>query len=198
MRADRDLEMIRVEVPGARLKTHHQRFNYRIFAFDTPMAPGETRTINFETLIEQRGFRNSGNISRIVDNGTFISNGEITPFLGMNRSALLTDPATRRKYGLPRQLRIPALGSPGADRFNYLRNDSGFVNADITLSTVANQTPIAPDYKVSDVTANGRRTARFVTEAPIMHFFSIQSARYAVKKRNHKGVELAVYYHPTH
>jgi aminopeptidase N len=48
------------------------------------------------------------------------------------------------------------------------------------------------------VTRNGRRTARFVSDAPILTFFSIQSARYAEKKRNHNGVELAVYYHPDH
>ncbi len=197
IRGDRDLDMT-LAVPGAKLKKAYDRFNYRIYAFDTPMQPGETRAIGFETLIAQRGFRNSGNITRIVENGTFISNMEFSPSLGMDRNGLLQDPATRRKYGLPRQLRIPKLGTPGAEQHHYLRKDSGFVNADITVTTDAGQTPIAPGYKVSDTTANGRRTARFVTEAPIMHFFSVQSADYAVKTRNHNGVELAVYYHPGH
>jgi aminopeptidase N len=51
---------------------------------------------------------------------------------------------------------------------------------------------------VSDVTQGGRRIARFVSDAPILNFFSIQSARYDVRRRNHRGTELAVYYHPTH
>jgi ABC-2 type transport system permease protein len=66
------------------------------------------------------------------------------------------------------------------------------------VTTDADQTPIAPGYKISDVTKDGRRTAVFRTEAPILRFFSIQSARYAVKTERYKGVDLAVYHHPAH
>ena len=51
---------------------------------------------------------------------------------------------------------------------------------------------------ISDVTENGRRTAVFKTDAPVLNFFSIQSARYAVRKVMHRGVELAVYYDAQH
>jgi aminopeptidase N len=112
----------------------------------------------------------------------------------MDRGGLLQERAKRRKHGLPPELRMAKLEDPAARRFNYVRAD--WVNADITVSTVADQTPIAPGYKVSDVTRDGRRTARFVTEAPILHFFSIQSARYAVKTERYKGVELSIYHHP--
>jgi aminopeptidase N len=72
------------------------------------------------------------------------------------------------------------------------------VSADITVSTVADQVPIAPGYVVSDETANGRRTTRFRTDAPIMQFFSIQSARYAIRTARWNDVDLAVYYDPKH
>jgi len=55
-----------------------------------------------------------------------------------------------------------------------------------------------PGYLISDVTENGRRTAVFKTDAPVLNFFSIQSARYAVRKVMHRGVELAVYYDAQH
>jgi hypothetical protein len=64
----------------------YKRFNYRIFALDTPMLPGERRVITFTTERAQRGFRNSGNETRVVDNGTFINNNEIAPLLGVERS----------------------------------------------------------------------------------------------------------------
>ena len=70
--------------------------------------------------------------------------------------------------------------------------------SDITLTTDAGQTPIAPGNRVSDVTQGGRRTARFVSPAPILNFFSIQSADYEVATRNHNGVELSVYYQRGH
>ena len=62
---------------------------------------------------------------------------------------------------------------------------------------------IAPGYKLSDTTAAGRRTLLTRTEAPILHFFSIQSAFYSVKTatwtgKDQKPVELSVYYHAPH
>jgi aminopeptidase N len=195
---DRDLKVSALNIQGGRSIRTYDRFNYRIFALDTPMLPGERRTISFTTERAQRGFRNSGNETRVVPNGTFVNNGEFAPLLGMERIGLLQDRAKRRKYGLPVEQRMPKLGDAPSRQFNYLRHDADFVTADITISTVADQTPIAPGYKVSDVTRDGRRTARFVTESPVMPFFSVQSARYEVSRETYKGIDIAVYYDPRH
>ncbi|MBS0363504.1 MAG: aminopeptidase [Proteobacteria bacterium] len=195
---DRDLKVRALEVQGAHQKADFGRFNYRIYAFDQPMAPGETRTISFTTERSQRGFRNTRNWKGVVDNGTFLNNIDVAPVLGMDRNMLLTDRSKRRKYGLPPQLRPPKLGEPGADRHNALRSDSDWVSSDITLSTDADQTPIAPGYKVAETVAGGRRTAHFVSDSPMMNFFSLQSARYAVKTETYRGVAISVYYDPKH
>jgi aminopeptidase N len=198
LRFERDLQVLGLSVQGAWPKQTFDRFNYRIFMFDAPMRPGERRTIAFTTLRSQKGFKNEGGDRRVVGNGTFVNANELTPAIGMSRDGLLEDRAKRRKYGLPSELRPARLGAPGADQFNGLRRDSDFVTADITVSTDADQIPIAPGQRVADETARGRRTSRFITEAPIMHFFSIQSARYAVKSETYKGVEISVFHHPAH
>ncbi len=201
VRFDHYLKVISLSVEGAwpNPKQAYERFNYRIFTFDTPMAPGDRRRLSFQTELGQKGFRNSGNLTSIVNNGTFINDQEIAPAIGMDRAGALTDRSKRHKYGLkPAELRMPKLEDDSARQFNLLRKDADWVNADITVSTVADQTPIAPGYKVSDVTADGRRTARFVTEAPINDFFSIQSGRYAIKHELYKGVDLSIYYDPHH
>jgi ABC-2 type transport system permease protein len=196
LRWDRDLEVTQLDVEGATLERGFDAFNYRIFRFATPMAPGERRTVNFQTVLQQRGFRNSGDTTRLVDNGTFVSNGEFALQVGMGRMGLMQDRTVRRKHGLPAELRPARLEDTTAQAHNYIGAD--WVNADITVTTVANQTPIAPGYKVSDITRDGRRTARFVTEAPILHFFSVQSADYQVTREDYRGVELAIYHHPGH
>jgi aminopeptidase N len=198
VRFDRDLAVKGLSIEGARPKKTFERFNYRIFAFDTPMAPGERRKMSFITLRSQRGFPNSDQESRVVDNGTFVNNLEIAPILGMARDGLLQDRAKRRKYGLPAERRMAKLGDVASRQFNGLRKDADFVTSDITVTTEADQTPIAPGYKVSDTVRNGRRVARFVTEAPILPFVSIQSARYQVAEETYKGVKLAVYYDAQH
>ena len=194
----RPLEMTALEVEGATLSKDHGDFDYRIYRFDRPLAPLEKRRITFETVRQQQGFRNSGNEQRIVDNGTFLNNAEIAPFLGMSRNGLLQDRAKRRKYGLPPELRPALLEDEGARRFNGLRRDSDWVNSDITVSTSADQLAVAPGYVESESVAGGRRTVRYRSDAPIQNFFSVQSARYEVAKDRWKNVELAVYHDPAH
>jgi aminopeptidase N len=193
-----DVRMEQLEVQGAALQREFAKFQYRIYAFAQPLQPGERRTLTFRSVREQRGFRNRGNDTRVVDNGTFLNNSELTPTLGMSRDVLLQDRNKRRKYGLPAELRPAKLEDDSARQYNGLRRDSDWVDLDITLSTVADQTPVAPGYLVSDTMANGRRTVHYRTEAPIQHFFSMQSARYAVKRDRWQNVELAVYHDPAH
>jgi aminopeptidase N len=196
LRWQEDLEIRSLSVQGATLAQQWPRFDYRIYRFTTPMQPGERRTVAFETLLTQRGFKVRGNTNRLVDNGTFVNNGEFAPMVGMSRDGLLTDRTKRRKLGLPAELRMAKLEDTNAQSRNYIGAD--WVNADITVTTDADQTPVAPGYKVSDVTRDGRRTARFVTESPVLSFFSVQSASYEVARRMHNGVELVVYHHPGH
>ncbi len=193
---DADAEILGIEVAGATLEINDEKFKYRIYRFDEPLAPGATSELTFETRRWQRGIRASGNDTRLVKNGTFLNNSEFAPQIGMNRSGLLQDRATRREYDLPSELRPAPLGDEASRQENYVGAD--WVIADITVTTDASQTPIAPGVRVSDEVEGGRRTARFVSESPILSFFSIQSADYEIATRNVDGVELQVYYHETH
>ena len=197
----RDLEVRALSVQGAWAKKTYDRFNYRIFAFDTPMAPGERRTLSFDTRLAERGFRNAQHRTRdltpVVDNGTFVNSAQIAPIIGMDRSLLLTDRGKRRHYGLPPALHPAPLGDQASRAHNYIAHSS-WVMSDITVTTAADQTPLAPGYEVSDVVHGPWRTARFVTDKPILQFFSIQSARYAVRSENYKGVRFSVYFDPRH
>jgi ABC-type transport system involved in multi-copper enzyme maturation permease subunit len=193
-----ELDMKSLVVDGARLEKDYGDFNYRIYRYDRPLAPGARHGIRFESVRAQRGFRNSGNESRVVDNGTFVDNMEIAPMLGMSRDGLLVDRAKRRKYGLPPERRMPTLEDGSARMYNMLRRDSDWVNSDITVSTEADQLAIAPGYREYETVANGRRTARYRSESPIQNFFSIQSARYAVHRDRWRDVELSIYHHPGH
>jgi aminopeptidase N len=198
VRFDPDAKVESLSVEGARPTRTYERFNYRILTFDTPMQPGEQRRLAFKTWIGQHGFKNADEIQRLASNGSFINNEEVSPQLGMDRTGLLQDRAKRRKYGLPPELRMAKLDDVGARQFNLLTKSADWVNADITVATDADQTPIAPGYAVSDVTAGGRHTVRFKTDAPILPFFDIQSGRYKVKAETYKGINLAVYYDPHH
>ncbi len=198
LRWARPLKVQRLDVPGAVLEKEYKQHDYRIYRFEPALQPGEKRTIAFSTELHTPGFRNDAGPTSLVANGSFLNSFQIAPVIGMDRSQLLQDRAKRRKHGLPPELRMPKLADDSARSRSYLRGDSDWVDARITLSTDDDQVPVAPGMTVSDTTANGRRTLVTQTEAPIQHFFSMQSARYAVKKQQHKDVSLAVYHQPGH
>ncbi len=191
-----DLELTMSGISGAQLTTDDRELNYQIYRLNSPMRPGDERELIFETLRWHRGFRNGPPNTRLVENGTFLSNDELAPVIGMTRDGTLEDPKAREFFGLPKRgmrakvENVSATAKPA--------DHGGWVTADITVSTTAEQTPIAPGKKVSDLVRDGRRIARFVSTAPIRDKFSVQSARYAERHRQHNGVDLAIYYHPPH
>jgi hypothetical protein len=195
-RGDMDAKFLNMNLAGARLVYDDPKFGYRIYRFDKPLDPGATAALTFTSQIWRRGFKARSPDTDVIENGTFVNNFAFAPIIGMNRNGLLQDRAKRRRQGLPAELRPAKLEDMSATARNYIHAD--WVMSDITLSTDANQTPIAPGNEVSDTTANGRRTAHFLSPAPILNFFSIQSADYKVATEDHNGIKLSVYYHPGH
>jgi ABC-2 type transport system permease protein len=207
-----DLRLDGIDFAGATLQTDYPQFNYRIYKLATPMQPGEQRTLGFTTTLEQRGFPNGKPLTAIVANGSFVNNMQIAPAIGFVRYGLLDERAKRRKYGLVAELRPPRLEDDSARRFNDLTHDSDWVTSDITVSTDADQTPIAPGRTLSDTglktDPDARRTVHFRSDAPINQFFSIQSGRYEIRRATWhapapagqaaSAVDLAVYYTPGH
>jgi ABC-type transport system involved in multi-copper enzyme maturation permease subunit len=191
-----DLELTSVGIAGASLVSNDARFNYRIYRLDRPMQPGEERVVSFSSRLWLRGFRNQPTNTRLVENGTFLSEAQLMPFVGLARAGTLQDPAIRRQYGLPEAPGVPKLEDLSATAATTYGR--GWATSDITVSTSSDQVPVAPGNKVSDVMRDGRRVARFVSNVPIHPRFSVQSARYAERHRQHAGVDLAVYYHPGH
>ncbi|MFM7404445.1 MAG: aminopeptidase, partial [Erythrobacter sp.] len=193
---DDGAEYSQLAIAGAKLATHDKRFFHRIYRFDTPLAPGAVTRLDFTSQIWRRGFANGSPATDILDNGTFVNNFAFAPVIGMDRGGLLTDRTARRRQGLPDELRMAKLEDTSAQVRNYVGAD--WVNSRITISTEADQVPIAPGNKVSDEVKGGRRVAVFQSPAPILNFFSVQSARYAVAEEQVGPVLLSVYHDPRH
>ena len=191
------LELVGINFPGARVVHDDAKLGYRIYRLDAAMRPGEARTLAFQTRRQQHGFRAAGTESKILPNGTNLNSIDLTPRIGMSDVGLIDEPAARRRHGLPAKQPFPRLGDIAATRVTP-SGDVSWTTSSITVSTLADQTPIAPGKLVSERVQNGRRTARFVSTMPISNFLSIQSGRYSVKRQVHGGIEYAVYHHPAH
>jgi len=96
---DDGAQFTRLDISGAKLASHDKRHAYRIYRFDTPLAPGATARLDFASDIWRRGFANRGAATDIVDNGTFVNNTTFAPIIGMDRRGLLSDRTARRRQG---------------------------------------------------------------------------------------------------
>ncbi|WP_133478488.1 ABC transporter permease/M1 family aminopeptidase [Cognatilysobacter segetis] len=194
---DADVDFVSVDLPGARLETDDREFDYRIYRLDTPMRPGEARWLAFGTRRAQGGFRAGGAEADIAGNGTDLNSLQLTPRIGMSDVGLIEEPSVRREYGLPARAPFPRLDDLAAT-YATPGGDLDWTTSDITVSTRADQIPLAPGRRVSERVENGRRIVRFVSERPIKNQLAIQSGRFAVRRQVDDGVDYRVYFDPAH
>jgi ABC-2 type transport system permease protein len=192
-----------LDVPGARLLSFDEGVGHRIFEFESPLQPGASSSLSFQTVVEKRGIAALPGDRQMFEfdaqpavNGAYLTSLGLTPHIVMNRSGFLQGNTLRRKFGLPEELPTPELEDDGALSRSYVGVDR--VNTDITVTTDEDQVLVVTGELVSESVADGRRTARFVSPIPTLNFITIQSARYAVKTADANGVDVSVYYHPDH
>ncbi|MBB6251803.1 ABC transporter permease/M1 family aminopeptidase [Nitrospirillum iridis] len=202
-----DIVVEKAALEGGRLTTEDHTLNYYIFTLDQPLAPGDHRQLDFSLSQRHPGFTNRASAPLVVDNGSFIGYGRALPIIGLDQRLLLQDKFRRRKNGLPPIDRLPKLEDQSQWAVSDLGRDADMVDFETTISTVPDQTAIAPGYLEKEWTAKDaegcdRRYFHYRSDSPIAHFESWLSARYAVA-RDHWGegdhaVDLAVYYHQPH
>ncbi|TWB42689.1 M1 family aminopeptidase [Nitrospirillum pindoramense] len=192
---------------GAKLTTEDHALNYYIFTLDQPLAPGETRELDFAISQRNPGFTNDATVPLVVDNGSFIGYRRALPIIGFDRARLLDDKFKRRRYGLAPIDRLPKLEDQSQWAVSDLGPDADLVDFETTVSTAPDQTAIAPGYldrewTAKDAAGRNRHYFHYHTDSPIAHFESWLSARYTVARdtwgEGDHAVDLAVYYHAPH
>ncbi len=169
-------------------------YTYRLPA---PLAPGEKMPLNYSIRFHTRGFKDGGNRTDIVANGTFFNSGSL-PHIGYSRDDELPLDNQRKKFGLAPRARLPDINDVPARANNLISNDADWVTFESTISTSADQRAIAPGYLQRDWMENGRHYFHYKMDAPILGFYSILSARYEVRKETWNGIALEIDYHPGH
>jgi ABC-2 type transport system permease protein len=186
------------QLEGAKIVASDQRQLYYIWQFDTPIEPGERRTLTFAVARENPGFRSGSNISSVVWNGTFFNNFESMPILGFNPRRILQDRATRRRYGMQPVPRLPPLEDVAAAGRSYVSTDADWISFDATVSTSADQIATAPGDLQREWEKGGRRYFHYQMATPIQNFYAFLSARYEITEEDGNGVRLQVFHDPSH
>jgi len=188
-----------IDIPGASLSKDDKKLYYRIYKFDQPLQPNESRTMHFTVKSKNHGFENELSTVELVQNGTFFNN-TIGPIIGYTRGRQLTDPNDRRKYGLKEVDLMPPLERNCTDdcRESYLGGHSDWVDVDTVVSTSSDQLAIAPGSLLREWQENGRNYYEYKLDHQALNFYSFMSARYAVDREDWNGIKLEVYYDRDH
>jgi hypothetical protein len=168
------------------------------FELPQPLEPGATTELEFDIPFQPRGFTNEEPWTAVVANGTFFSSFSDQPVIGYAKGDELALDNERKKYGLAPRERMASIDDQDARLNNYISNDADWIDFRATLSTAPDQIAIAPGYLEREWVEGGRRHFEYAMDRPILHFFSVLSARYQVKRDRWNDVALEIYYHPGH
>lgn len=169
----------------------------RLYRLATPLAPGDSLTVRFGARFEPRGFPNDAFNNDVSSNGSFMAVDYVPSFGYEERNELLDDDI-RERNGLKPKLRMKSIDDPAVRLNNYLTQDADWISFDETTCTSPDQIAVAPGYLDREWTENGRRCFHYTMDRPILDFYATLSARYAVKRVEHDGVKIEIYYTPEH
>ena len=173
------------------------RLQYRVYALERPLAPGDSLRMGFDLAFRPRGFPNQGIPTKVVRNGAYIDR-QWLPIIGYQTALELNEAGDREEQGLgPRPRSAPVDDPRGLAQRYYLR-DADLVHVDAVVGTAGDQVAVSPGALVREWRADGRRYFHYRTEAPIPFGAPILSAEYAVAGDRWKDVELRIFHHPGH
>lgn len=182
---------------GAVLKKNFETFRYSIFQLKETLQPGDSIKMSFSIAYLTEGFEESRATSRIVYNGTFFTNAYF-PSLGYNNAFELIERDYRLKHGLREKSGLPSHDDPASRETNIFGDDADRIRFEMVISTSADQIAIAPGDLLKEWSEGNRRFFHYRMTSPMSNFYSVVSARYAVKRDRWKDVNLEIYYHPGH
>ncbi|MEM9839534.1 MAG: M1 family aminopeptidase [Pseudomonadota bacterium] len=196
------VDLVSHDVEGASVSIADEEFKHYVFAFDTPLQPGEQRLMTSTIIYDNVGFRNSGNGSPIRKNGTFFNSGTL-PQVNWGAGKILTSRSERRKRDLPIDPRAAKIDDERYWTRGFL-SEANWVDFRAEITTNADQIAIAPGYLVSETVEGDRRTFVYEQDEPIQNFYAVQSARYEVYEdvwdapEGMDDVKLQVFYDKKH
>ena len=170
---------------------------FYVYRLNSPLPPHGSIRFDYSVSYKNVGFVNNAPNLDITYNGTFL-NDRYAPFIGYAADIELTDDSTRHKHGLNKAKRMPKLEDVAARDENGISSEADWINLESTVSTSPDQIAVMPGYLQKEWIENGRRYFHYKMDAPILNLYSLNSARYTVRRDHWHDVNLEIYYHAGH
>jgi len=175
--------------------------DFRLYQFQKPLAPGDSTVLEIISSTMFAGFSNDLYGGNLIRNGTFFDLG--LPGLGYDDDDELNSPYERKKAGLPPK-EEEEIAQDDPEGINTLKagKASDLLQLEMTISTVADQTVIAPGELQKQWQQNGRNYFYYTQTRPGLYPpVGILSAKFASLKDSvllDHNINISINYHPAH
>ena len=199
----KEVKSFKLNGKSPELGKRYDDFGYEIYAFEKPLQPKDTITLELEVYASYKGFPNEGSGSTIVYNGTFLNNN-FFPSFGYSAQGELTSDQDRKKYNLPiKDYQAPVQTDPWGLSNLLFNDDADYITFEGTVSTAPGQIAVMPGYLQKEWEENGRKYFTYKMDGELDFFYNISSAEYAVHRevwtgKSGENVNIEIFHHPTH
>lgn len=180
----REAQKLALTLDGIAPVVRDVRFGMYAFVPARPLAPGDSARLTWSMLVREPRIQLDGIDEEIAPRATFLPNVRVFPQVGYRSTYQVNDPVVRRQLGL---------GPLATDTVA-----TSWVRTDITLSTSAGQTVVAPGALVRRWKDGDREYFEYRHAHPVVDRFALASAAYEVARDSADGVLIEVYYHAGH
>jgi len=190
---------------GADIKEAFEDFKYTIYTLKKALNPGDSLKMNLETVFKTSGFTEGQSNNDVVYNGTFFDNTRYFPSFGYSGGFEISDDDDRKDRELEEKERMMDRDDPRGLSQSLFGDDADKITFEVTIGTDSSQIAIAPGYLQKKWTEGDRTYFHYKMDVPMVNFYAIVSAKYAVIKDtwtppvdSMPDVALEIYYHKGH
>jgi ABC-2 type transport system permease protein len=180
---DQSVNYFEVAIPNSKQQNRDEEFNQQFIILNEPLAPNAETTMSFKLKVVRDGFVSFDTENAVASDGTYIELEKFVPHFGFNEGLLTEDKIVRKTAGLP--VAVPS----GKPNYQYQ-----LIDLETTISTDLDQQVVTVGTLQKSWVANQKRYFKFKTTTPINFMFALSSARYEIRKENHQGVAISIYY----
>jgi ABC-2 type transport system permease protein len=180
---DQSVNYFEVAIPNSKRHSQDKEFNQQFITLNKPLVPNAETTMSFKLKVVRDGFVSFDTENSVAANGTYIELEKFVPHFGFDEGLLTDDKMVRKTAGLP------AVLPNGKPNYQY-----HLVDLETTISTDIDQQVVTVGTLQKSWVADQRRFFKFKTETPLNFMFALSSARYQIRKENHRGLPISIYY----
>ena len=156
-----------------------------------PLQPNDSARFQFQMSYHWTAVNGHQSFNAIIENGSFMRISRYYPQLGYQSKNEITDERQREKYGIGIATQVRKL-----DELKTAASD--FIYLDMIVSTEQNQISIGTGELVKQWKEGDRNYFHYKTTDPVPFRFAVSSAVYKMKRVEHNGIAIQIFYHPAH